>query len=145
MGTLSVPTEHGLTTFWASLALRAALSAHALGCNLQDGQRPAPRAPRRRAWLIFELFGFREGDLYPSKRFRQLRPRSRHLVKGYKSGAADTECKVTFTNGPETWHVGEFGQCASSGDCDLSTSTVQITVLTAVVLLVSSYSTNFYR
>ena len=38
------------------------------------------------------------------------------LVKGYNSGAADTEGKVTFTNWPETWHVGEFGQYASSDD-----------------------------
>ena len=38
------------------------------------------------------------------------------LVKGYNSGAADTECKVTFTNGLQTRGVGEFGQCASSGD-----------------------------
>ena len=29
---------------------------------------------------------------------------------------ADTEGKVTFTNWSETWHVGEFGQCTSSGD-----------------------------
>ena len=38
------------------------------------------------------------------------------LVKGYNSGAADTECKVTFTNGLQTRGVGEVGQCASSGD-----------------------------
>ena len=38
------------------------------------------------------------------------------LIKGYKSGAADTECKVTFTNGLQTRGVGEVGQCASSGD-----------------------------
>ena len=38
------------------------------------------------------------------------------LVKGYNLAPAGTEEKVTFTNGPETWGVGEFGHCASSGD-----------------------------
>ena len=81
-----------------------------------NGQRPAPRGPRRRAWLIFELFGFREGDLYSCTPRTAFVSSDLDLVKGYNSGAADTECKVTFTNGPETWPVGEFGRCASSGD-----------------------------
>ena len=113
MGTLSVPTEHGLTTFWVSL--RAALSAHALQCTMASGL------------LLGVLIGgpglF---SSYSASARATCTPRTAFvssdldLVKGYNSGAADTECKVTFTNGPETWHVPEVGHRASGCGVRLS-------------------------
>ena len=42
------------------------------------------------------------------------------LVKGYNLAPAGTEEKVTFTNGPETWHVPEVGHRASGSGVRLS-------------------------
>ena len=111
MGTLSVsvPTEHCLTTFW--VFLRAALSAHAL--QWPAACSSAPGVLVGGPGLFSSYSASARATCTPRTAFVSS---DLDLVKGYNSGAADTECKVTFTNGLQTRGVGEFGQCASSGD-----------------------------
>ena len=111
MGTLSVPTEHGLTTFW--VFLRAALSAHAL---------------RMASGLLLGVLVGGPGlfPTYPASARATCTPRhafvssNLDLVKGYKLPPAAPEEKVTFTIWPETWHVPEDEHRASGCDVRLS-------------------------